>query len=219
MGIFLVGWQLLHWSIPLAVGISAGFLLLFLLPGIIRRDNKVVSANMNLLTTMLLGGFWHGANWNFIIWGVWHGLGLALHKIWLLATGRVLGSRHRKPWYRFLGIILTFHFVCVGWVFFRSADFDPATNDVQKALDMLHQIFYSMDFSVWPAFAGNYWPVLLMLGIAFLLHALPDSLADKMIGRFHRVPMIAYLLVFFGFVILYGYFKSAEPVMPIYLKF
>jgi D-alanyl-lipoteichoic acid acyltransferase DltB (MBOAT superfamily) len=218
-GVFLVGWQLLHWSIALAAGVSAGFLLLFLLPGIIRRDGKVVSANMNLLTTMLLGGFWHGANWNFIIWGVWHGLGLALHKIWLLATGRVLGKWHSKPFYRFIGILVTFHFVCAGWVFFRSADFDPATNDIQKALSMLYQIFYSMDLSVWPAFAGNYWPVLLMMGFAYLLHALPDSLADKMIGRFTRIPMIAYIVCFFGFVILYGYFKAAEPVMPIYLKF
>ena len=203
----------------MAGGVSAGFLLLFLLPAIIRRDSKVVSANMNLLTTMLLGGFWHGANWNFIIWGVWHGLGLALHKIWLLTTGRVLGKWHRKPFYRFMGILITFHFVCAGWVFFRSADFDPATNDIQKALNMLYQILYSMDLSVWPAFAGNYWPVLLMMGFAYLLHALPDSLADRMIGRFTRVPMIAYVVCFFAFVILYGYFKAAEPVMPIYLKF
>ena len=219
IGVFLVGWKLLHWSIPMAGGVSAGFLLLFLLPAIIRRDSKVVSANMNLLTTMLLGGFWHGANWNFIIWGVWHGLGLALHKIWLLTTGRVLGKWHRKPFYRFMGILITFHFVCAGWVFFRSADFDPATNDIQKALNMLYQILYSMDLSVWPAFAGNYWPVLLMMGFAYLLHALPDSLADRMIGRFTRVPMIAYVVCFFAFVILYGYFKAAEPVMPIYLKF
>jgi hypothetical protein len=61
--------------------------------------------------------------------------------------------------------------------------------------------------------------VLLMMGFAYLLHALPDSLADKMIGRFTRIPMIAYIVCFFAFVILYGYFKAAEPVMPIYLKF
>jgi alginate O-acetyltransferase complex protein AlgI len=52
-----------------------------------------------------------------------------------------------------------------------------------------------------------------------MIHLIPDDLADKMIDRFAKVPMIAYIAAFFAFVILYGFFKSAEQVLPIYLQF
>jgi D-alanyl-lipoteichoic acid acyltransferase DltB (MBOAT superfamily) len=58
----------------------------------------------NLMLTMLLGGLWHGASWNFVIWGGYHGA--------LLSLERMLG--------RGLGIVLTFPAVLVGWVFFRA---------------------------------------------------------------------------------------------------
>ena len=61
--------------------------------------------------------------------------------------------------------------------------------------------------------------VLAMIAGAFLLHAIPDDYADKLIGRFNKVPMPVYIALFFVFVIIYGYFKSSEPVMPIYLQF
>jgi hypothetical protein len=57
------------------------------------------------------------------------------------------------------------------------------------------------------------------MALAYLLHLIPDKFPDYIITRFQRVPMIAYLVIFFAFVLLYGYFKAAEPVMPIYLQF
>ncbi len=62
----------------------------------------------NLLVTMLLGGLWHGASWNFIVWGGYHGLLLALER----ATGLT-----QSRWWR---IPLTFALVQIGWIFFRS---------------------------------------------------------------------------------------------------
>jgi len=55
--------------------------------------------------------------------------------------------------------------------------------------------------------------------LALLLHAIPDDYADKVIAGFRKIPMPVYIALFFVFVIIYGYFKSAEPVMPIYLQF
>ncbi|RYY18077.1 MAG: hypothetical protein EOO04_24595, partial [Chitinophagaceae bacterium] len=60
-------------SFSVSAAVAGAVLLLFMLPSMITRDNRGVAANMNLLTTMLLGGFWHGASWNFIIWGALHG--------------------------------------------------------------------------------------------------------------------------------------------------
>lgn len=211
-GVWVGSMQLFHllWWQGLIVSVSV--LLLFILPPLIGRERKGVGTNMNLLTTMLLGGFWHGASWNYIIWGALHGLGLALHKIWMMLTGRTLHTARKNWLYKGIAIIITFHFVCFGWVFFKAADFDTATS-------MLYQVAHDIHFSVWPAFFNNYQSVLYMMGLAYILHAIPDSFADRMIGRIHRAPMIAYLFIFFAFVVLYGYFKSAEPVMPIYLQF
>jgi alginate O-acetyltransferase complex protein AlgI len=71
----------------------------------------------NLMLTMLLGGLWHGANWNFVIWGAFHG--------GILSIERLLGlAKHRERGWTPGDVpraILTFVLVCIGWVFFRAA--------------------------------------------------------------------------------------------------
>lgn len=212
IGLFFAGMSLLKFDWWAALLLAVVILMLFLLPAMIGKEKKGIATNMNLLTTMLLGGFWHGASWNFIIWGALHGIGLAVHKIWILTTGKSLKKISHQKWYRTLALLITFHFVCFGWIFFHAADFQTAT-------DMLYQVTNNFSLSVWPGFVDNYWSVLIIMALAFFLHAIPDNYADKMIGRFQRIPLTAYIVIFLGFVILYGYFKSAEPVMPIYLQF
>ena len=74
------------------------------------------------MITMLLGGLWHGASWNFIIWGGLHGLYLALHKIFSDLTRRPTTNRIGS----LTGAILTFNLVTLTWVFFRSANLNDA---------------------------------------------------------------------------------------------
>jgi D-alanyl-lipoteichoic acid acyltransferase DltB (MBOAT superfamily) len=192
--------------------LSLGVFLIFILPAIIEKDKKGVATNLNLMTTMLLGGFWHGASWNFIVWGGMHGISLAIHKIWMILTGKAFAKVTNRWWYNAIAIFITFHFVCFGWIFFKAADFTIANN-------MIHQITHDFRFSVWDAFFENYKPALAMMLLAALLHTIPDNYADRIIERFPKIPMVAYLALFFVFVLLYGAFKSAEPVMPIYLQF
>jgi alginate O-acetyltransferase complex protein AlgI len=71
----------------------------------------------NLMITMLLGGLWHGASWNFLIWGGYHGALLSLER----ATGGSEPRPHRIPLDP-LRAILTFALVTIGWVFFRASD-------------------------------------------------------------------------------------------------
>jgi alginate O-acetyltransferase complex protein AlgI len=75
----------------------------------------------NLMTTMVLGGLWHGAGWNFVIWG-------ALHGIYLVIDHACTSLRTRLGW-RGGGVAawaLTFGAVCVAWVFFRAPDIATA---------------------------------------------------------------------------------------------
>jgi D-alanyl-lipoteichoic acid acyltransferase DltB (MBOAT superfamily) len=52
-------------------------------------DRKLITTNINSMNTMLLGGLWHGASWNFMIWGGLNGIGMAIYKIWTKRTMRV----------------------------------------------------------------------------------------------------------------------------------
>jgi len=210
-GIFLAGFYLLNLNLFIAIAISIFALLLFILPAITKKG-KSISASLNLLVTMLLGGFWHGASWNFIIWGAIHGVALSIHKTWVMITGRPLAKINSRWWYNTITVVITFHFVCFCWIFFKAASFTDASN-------MIHQILHDFSFSVWGAFFANYKPVLAMIMLAALLHAIRDDYADKIIARFQRIPLPVYISIFFVFVIVYGFFKSATPVMPIYLQF
>jgi alginate O-acetyltransferase complex protein AlgI len=69
---------------------------------------------VNLVLTMLLGGLWHGASWTFVLWGLYHGLGLAIHKRWREWRGDAPGLPAPVGW------LVTFCFVCGGWILFRA---------------------------------------------------------------------------------------------------
>jgi D-alanyl-lipoteichoic acid acyltransferase DltB (MBOAT superfamily) len=85
-----------------------------------------VKTYRNLGLTMLIGGLWHGAAWNFVIWGAWHGMLLIFHR---LAKGLMDCSDDFKrtvpEWTRrSTKIVLMFHFVCLGWIIFRCSSMD-----------------------------------------------------------------------------------------------
>jgi D-alanyl-lipoteichoic acid acyltransferase DltB (MBOAT superfamily) len=69
----------------------------------------------NLMLTMLLGGLWHGASWNFVIWGGYHGVLLSVERMF------GVGKRERSVPGRLIGVVFTFGLVCISWVFFRAA--------------------------------------------------------------------------------------------------
>lgn len=211
-GSFFMSVSLFHLSYFYAGLVAAGLLFIFVIPSFLSKNSKGVAASFNLMTTMLLGGLWHGASWNFIIWGAIHGLGLGLHKIWMMITGKSLEKISKSSIYRIIMIAFTFHFVCFGWIFFKATD-------LNIAFSMLHQIFYDFDASVFLAFYDNYKTVLWMIGFALAIHFIPEDFVDKVIAKRKSFPLILYIIVFFLFLFLYGFFKSAEQVMPIYLQF
>lgn len=74
----------------------------------------------NLMLTMLLGGLWHGAAWNFVFWGLLHGCALMVER-----RSRTLTWMPRlREWEK---LVLTFHFVCLTWIFFNASNFGMAT--------------------------------------------------------------------------------------------
>ncbi len=75
-----------------------------------------------LMATMLLGGLWHGASWNFVIWGAIHGGVLVAERLW--REYRPAGTPELPHW---AGVLVTLHIVTLAWIFFRASSFDVAT--------------------------------------------------------------------------------------------
>ena len=84
---------------------------------------------VNLLVTMLLGGFWHGAAWTFVVWGAWHGFFLAVNHAW-----------EERSWKmpRLVARVLTLLVVFLGWAFFRSLNFHDAVTLIGTSFGAVH---------------------------------------------------------------------------------
>ncbi|MBO3457617.1 MBOAT family protein [Aetokthonos hydrillicola Thurmond2011] len=80
---------------------------------------------INLFTTMLLGGLWHGAGWTFIAWGALHGIYLVINHWW---------RKLQIPLPKFLSWIITFVAVVIGWVIFRSPHISDAKNMIMSMI-------------------------------------------------------------------------------------
>lgn len=80
---------------------------------------------LNLMATMSLGGLWHGAGWNFVIWGGLHGLYLIINHAWTAMANSLHFPSASLAW-KLSATLLTFMSVCVAWVFFRATELDTA---------------------------------------------------------------------------------------------
>lgn len=105
----------------------------------------------NLLLTMLLGGLWHGAAWTFVAWGVYHGVCLSVHRFWsthIKSKGTARGAGEIP---HFIKIIVCFHVVTLGWLFFRAQSMGQVKAMAQSLVFNFH--FSSQDTFAYLVFA------------------------------------------------------------------
>lgn len=158
--------------------------------------------------TMLLCGFWHGASWNFIFWGFLHGLGLVIHKIYQDKFSRASEGR----FVRLTALLITFHFVSLGWIFFRAENF-------QIAFDVLKQIFFSFHASLLPSLIVGYEGVFIIMAAGYILHFLPQHMEEWGQKTMARMPITAQSLILAATIWLILQVRSAEVQPFIYLQF
>jgi len=117
-------------------------------------------AYRNLFMTMGLGGLWHGANWTFVVWGLYHGLLLSLHKL-------AVYTRINRFVPSILAVFLTFNLVTLGWVVFRAKNFTDAAT-------LLHTMFSpNLKFTFTEEFAYALMVMMMFAAIQFSLWLLP----------------------------------------------
>ena len=168
---------------------------------------------LNLLLTMLLGGLWHGAAIRFILWGALHGVALALHKMWLqVVPGAKTLGKDMNPVMRLLGIVFTFHLVCLGWLVFRA-------DSMQTAGLILHQIFSAFDASLIAQVVAGYSGAFLLMAIGYLLHAIPERGDAWLRGVITRAPMGWQVAMTVAMIWLVMQVKSSDIQPFIYFQF
>lgn len=149
------------------------------------------STNRNLLITMTLGGLWHGASWNFVVWGLFHGLALIAHREFSLWRESVksLERLWQSQFWRLFSMLLTFHAVCIGWVFFRVQNIKVAVHMVQRML-LLSPIYAPAEnhhFLVLKPTLPVIVPVVMIMLAGLLITNLPLSWLNER-GVFRKAP-------------------------------
>jgi D-alanyl-lipoteichoic acid acyltransferase DltB (MBOAT superfamily) len=161
----------------------------------------------NLMLTMLLGGLWHGAAWNFVIWGGIHGVGLAVE--------RVLASRREARGHapardtvarRVVGRLVTFHVVCLAWVFFRA-------DGVGSAFSVFGRL---LSFDGGGAVAAN---VLALVAVGIGMQYLPRDATGRLQRGFARLSVGVQGAVLAACLVLVSALGNQEVAAFIYFQF
>lgn len=150
------------------------------------RKFPVLSYSYAFLLTMMLGGLWHGLSWNFLIWGALHGLALGV----VFAWKRWRKASRPARWANLFAGVITFHFVCFTWIFFRAAT-------PESALAMLR----GLGAHTW-SMANITVPVAGVLLLAAVAHCLPSDWFDRAATVSARVPFWVQGLAMAGLILL-----------------
>lgn len=138
----------------------------------------LIRSYINLVIVFFLSGLWHGASWNFITWGLFHGL--------FLVMDRAFWGKVSEKLPKFFNIGITFFIVCLGWVLFRSETFIQSAGIYAK--------LFSMD---WGLHLDNYFPAqmysnrsIFILTVALFFAFIPAfKFSDKIMARFNNLQV------------------------------
>ena len=163
---------------------------------------------INLIVVFLLSGLWHGASWNFVIWGAWHGLFLILDRIFLLKILEKAGKWFSVPF--------TYLIVLVGWVFFRIEDLSAALTYLDK--------MFSFTIQASPERFDLQFIITLAIGFlfAFLTLTRPGKKLEKLTfySSYNNTTHIAVFLLSILLLVICSAYLTASDFNPfIYFRF
>jgi alginate O-acetyltransferase complex protein AlgI len=171
------------------------------------RKRSVVLMYVGLIATMLIGGIWHGAAWTFVMWGLLHGIGLAVVRGVESLRKRFGWQTTNAIWSNAGAVFVTFHFVCMTWIFFRAESFDQA-----------FAVFRSLG-----TFTTNTenlpLPILLIIALTFAAQWLPDNWQSRLQRAFVWLPAPAQAMLLAGLAMGLYLIASSDVVPFIYARF
>jgi alginate O-acetyltransferase complex protein AlgI len=208
--IFIFLFFILQWYA--LIFIYVGLITIYVIASLIFPNfKKYVHRDLNLLITMVVGGLWHGASENFIIWGAMNGAALVLYNYW-----KKISPYENKPWLivHFWKIFLTFNFITFTRIWFRlDGEGEP--------IAMLNQIWNHFDFS-WDVFVTvlkTYQSVFWVILVGYIIHWLPQKVKDIWEGWFRKTPMPLQALAV-ALIVILMYQAVSDTLKPfVYFQF
>ena len=167
---------------------------------------------LNLFMTMLLGGLWHGASWNFILWGALHGVALGCHKFFSQEILHHDRHYYSAGWRRIVAIIITFHFVCFCWIFFRCSDMETAVTMLNQVATNFHPEL------LWQVISGYPW-VFGLMAFGIISHYLPDSWQQHIVARLSMTNIFVCAVLITTVIYIVIQVKSSDIQPFIYFQF
>lgn len=167
-----------------------------------------VNTNINLMLTMLLGGFWHGASWNFVFWGGLNGAGLVVHKAWKRI--RPYDANHFLA--RFLGVIITFAFISFTRIWFRSPTWETS-------MQILGRMTTNMQWNLFDEVVAGFWKPLSVFAVGMLIHWIPEPIKSAYRRRFSKSSIWVQGLAAFLAILFMYQVMTADSQPFIYFQF
>ena len=164
--------------------------------------------NMNLLLTFAISGLWHGANWTFLVWGILHGAGQVIENA---LTSRQKQEPHGLVWC--VRVLVTFVFVMLGWVFFRTQNFSEALYVIRSIFSGITGGIYFYEFSRLRKAAAGLCIIILMLWDYFSLKY--DVIAEITSCRSAILRYAFYFMLLTLLLLL----RALAPVDFVYFQF
>ena len=185
-------------------------------------------AYFNQFATMVIGGFWHGASWMYVIWGAAHGTLLVIHKMLRNAipatsatetvvteSGEIevvtVPSRF-APVTKCFNMVFTFLLIAAAFMLFRARSLDEVGM-------MWHQMIFDFHLSVAPEFISSYLTIVLAMAAGYIVHMLPTKITDPLKQGFMNAPVILQALLLAIALFIAIQVRSSDIVPFIYLQY
>jgi len=139
--------------------------------------------NLNLMSTMLIGGLWHGASWMYLIWGGLQGVFLIGHKSISAFFPKRDAVKKQQWWKNAANIFITFNLIALSMAFFRASSLETVG-------DMWMQISGNFHLSVASQFISGYMMVSLVIAGAYIMHFAPESWTAKLRNAYAALPLL-----------------------------
>jgi D-alanyl-lipoteichoic acid acyltransferase DltB (MBOAT superfamily) len=178
------------------------------------RSLRVFGNAIAIFVTFLLCGLWHGASWNFIIWGALHATFMSFAILIKSPKDKLyksLGLDKSKAW-SVVQVIFTFHLIAASWVFF-------GTRSVTTAMQVFGQIYHFFNAGVFPQFVKAYPQIVGLLVIGFGFHFLPRWVYDKTENTIGKIPLIGQALLLAAVIWVVSQVSFSDMVPFIYFQF
>jgi len=185
-------------------------------------------AYFNQFATMVIGGFWHGASWMYVIWGAAHGALLVIHKMLrglipapsttetvVTESGEIemvtVPSRF-APVTKCFNMVFTFLLIVAAFMLFRARSLE----DVGM---MWHQIIYDFHLSVAPEFVSSYLAIVVAMGVGYFVHILPSRITSPLKQGFMASPILLQSIMLAIALFVAIQVRSSDIVPFIYLQY